>query len=75
MNILADFLEKDFESAASYQHLILDDPDDARAYYNLAIVLHDLSMFDESLACYEQAIKLGYDNIGKSKLEYWHELS
>ena len=66
--LAADFLEReDFESAAKcYQHLILDDPDDARAYYNLAIVLHDLSMFDESLACYEQAIKLGYDNIARA---------
>ena len=45
----ADFLEReDFESAVKcYQHLILDSPDDARAYYNLAIVLHDLSMFDK----------------------------
>ena len=68
--LAADFLEReDFESAAKcYQHLILDDPDDARAYYNLAIVLHDLSMFDESLACYEQAIKLGYDNIARANL-------
>ena len=32
--LAADFLEReDFESAAKcYQHLILDDPDDARAY-------------------------------------------
>ena len=46
--LAADFLEReDFESAAKcYQHLILDNPYDARAYYNLAIVLHDLSLFD-----------------------------
>jgi len=68
--IAADFLEKeDFESAAKcYRQLVVDDPYDARAYYNLAIILHDLSKFAESLACYEQAIKLGYHNPARANL-------
>ena len=68
--VAADFLEKeDFESAAKcYRQLIVDDPYDARAYYNLAIILHDLSKFAESLACYEQAIKLGYHNPARANL-------
>ena len=38
--LAADFLEReDFESAAKcYQHLILDDPDDARAYSNTGYI-------------------------------------
>ena len=68
--IAADFLEKeDFESAAKcYRQLVVDDPYDARAYYNLAIILHDLSKFAESLACYEQSIKLGYHNPARANL-------
>ena len=68
--IAADFLKKeDFESAAKcYRQLVVDDPYDARAYYNLAIILHDLSKFAESLACYEQAIKLGYHNPARANL-------
>jgi len=68
--VAADFLEKeDFESAAKcYRQLVVDDPYDARAYYNLAIILHDLSKFAESLACYEQSIKLGYHNPARANL-------
>ena len=48
--LASHFLEQeDFESAAMcYQQIIRDNPEDARAYYNLAIVLNDLGKFDES---------------------------
>ena len=37
------------------------DPDRAKSYYNLGVVLHDLGHFDHSLICYEKSRELGYD--------------
>ena len=60
--LAAEFLrEENFKYAAlCYEKQIEENPYNARAYYNLAIVLHDLSRFDESFACYEKAKDLGY---------------
>ena len=57
------FQDECFEkSALCYERMIELDPDRAKAYYNLGVVLHDLGHFDESLICYEKARELGYDS-------------
>ncbi len=68
--LASHFLEQeDFESAAMcYQQIIRDNPEDARAYYNLAIVLNDLGKFDESFDCYEKSRNLGYHNPARLNL-------
>ena len=57
------FQEECFEkSALWYERMGKLDPDRAKAYYNLGVVLHDLGHFDHSLICYEKARDLGYDS-------------
>ena len=57
------FQDECFEkSALCYERMIELDPDRAKAYYNLGVVLHDLGHFDESLICYEKSRELGYDS-------------
>ena len=57
------FQEECFEkSALCYERMVKLDPDRAKSYYNLGVVLHDLGHFDHSLICYEKARDLGYDS-------------
>ena len=57
------FQDECFEkSALCYERMIKLDPDRAKSYYNLGVVLHDLGHFDHSLICYEKARELGYDS-------------
>ena len=57
------FQDECFEkSALCYERMIELDPERAKSYYNLGVVLHDLGHFDESLICYEKARELGYDS-------------
>ena len=57
------FQDECFEkSALCYERMIELDPERAKSYYNLGVVLHDLGHFDHSLICYEKARELGYDS-------------
>jgi len=57
------FQEECFEkSALCYERIVKLDPDRAKSYYNLGVVLHDLGHFDHSLICYKKARDLGYDS-------------
>ena len=57
------FQEECFEkSALCYERMVKLDPDRAKSYYNLGVVLHDLGHFDHSLICYKKARDLGYDS-------------
>ena len=68
--LAVEFIEEEnFEHASlCYKKLIEMEPKNSRAYYNLGIVLHDLGKFNKSLMCYEQSIKLGYDNPARVNL-------
>ena len=59
--LAAEFIEEEnFEYAAlCFRKQIENNPEDARAFYNLAIILHDLGEFDESIQCYEISKKFG----------------
>ena len=57
------FQEECFEkSALCYERIVKLDPDRAKSYYNLGVVLHDLGHFNHSLICYKKARDLGYDS-------------